>query len=79
MPSIDAMLITFDGRSAGGIAIYQLPDANALDVAKRVNDKMAELSKNFPPGLSYSVPFDTTRFVRSAIGEVRSTAACSRP
>jgi len=40
------------------MAIYQLPEANALDVANRVHSKMEELKKAFPPGLVYSVPFD---------------------
>ncbi len=62
-----------NGKPNSGLAIYQLPDANALDVAKRVNAKMAELSKAFPPGLAYSVPFDTTRFVNASINEVFMT------
>jgi len=59
-----------NGKPNSGIAIYQLPDANALDVANEVKAKMAELSKNFPPGLAYTVPFDTTRFVNASINEV---------
>jgi len=62
-----------DGRPATGIAIFQLPDANALDVAARVKAKLAELSRGFPPGMEYSVPFDTTRFVRASIREVYVT------
>ncbi len=62
-----------NGRPNSGLAIYQLPDANALDVANRVNAKMAELAKNFPPGLVYDVPFDTTRFVKASISEVYLT------
>ena len=45
-----------DGKAAGGIAIYQLPEANALDTAKRVRAKMAELAGNFPKGLAYTDP-----------------------
>jgi len=62
-----------DGRPATGIAIFQLPDANALDVATRVKAKLDELSRGFPPGMEYSVPFDTTRFVRASIREVYVT------
>src|SRR5262249_1989984 len=40
-----------DGKVAGGIAIYQLPEANALGTAKRVRAAMAELAKDFPKGL----------------------------
>lgn len=62
-----------DGHPAAGIAIFQLPDANALDVAARVKAKLAELSRGFPHGMEYSVPFDTTRFVRASIREVYVT------
>ncbi len=62
-----------NGKPNSGIAIYQLPDANALDVANEVKAKMAQLAKAFPPGLSYSVPFDTTRFVKASINEVFMT------
>src|SRR5262245_26621867 len=59
-----------NGEQGAGIAIYQLPEANALDVANRVKAKMAELSKAFPEGLAYDVPFDTTMFVKASIHEV---------
>ena len=62
-----------DGRPAAGLAIFQLPEANALDVAKRVADRMKELQPGFPPGLTWSVPFDTTKFVSAAIHEVYKT------
>ena len=61
------------GHQAAGIGIYQTPDANALDVANRVRAKMAELSKNFPPGLEFKIPFDTTKFVSASIDEVYIT------
>ena len=62
-----------NGKPAAGIAIYQLPDANALNVATAVNARMAELAKSFPQGLSYTVPFDTTKFVNASIHEVYKT------
>ena len=62
-----------NGKPAAGIAIYQLPTANALNVATLVNAKMAELAKAFPQGLTYGVPFDTTRFVKASINEVYKT------
>jgi HAE1 family hydrophobic/amphiphilic exporter-1 len=61
------------GKPGAGIAIYQSPGANALDVEQRVDAKMQELSRNFPQGLAYSVPFDTTKFVRASIHEVWMT------
>lgn len=63
----------YDGHSAGGVAIYQLPGSNSLDTAKRVRAKMDELAKNFPPGLKYEIPFDTTIFVSESISEVYKT------
>jgi hydrophobic/amphiphilic exporter-1 (mainly G- bacteria), HAE1 family len=62
-----------NGRPAGGLAIYQLPGANAMDTAQAVRTAMAEYAKSFPQGLSYSIPFDTTRFVRESINEVYHT------
>ncbi len=63
----------FNGRSAGGIAIYQLPGTNSIDLGKRVRAKVAELAKQFPPGLAYEIPFDTTVFVSESINEVYKT------
>ena len=62
-----------DGRPAAGIAISLLPDANAIEVADSVKAKMDELARNFPQGVSYVVPYDTTKFVRAAIREVYLT------
>jgi len=62
-----------DGKPSAGIAIYQLPDANALDVAKRVEERMRELEKAFPEGMTWVVPFDTTKFVASAVNDVYHT------
>ena len=67
------MTSKLNGKPNAGIAIYQLPGANALDVAKRVNAKMVELSKAFPKDLIYEVPFDTTLFVNASIKEVFMT------
>ena len=60
-------------RVAGGIAIYQLPEANALDTAARVRTKMAEIARDFPQGLEWSIPFDTTTFVKESVNEVYHT------
>ncbi|MCA0301777.1 MAG: multidrug efflux RND transporter permease subunit [Proteobacteria bacterium] len=62
-----------NNMQGAGIAIYQLPNANALDVANRVRAKMDELAKAFPKGLEYSIPFDTTMFVKASINEVFMT------
>ena len=62
-----------DGKPSGGIAIYQLPEANALDTAKVVRAAMEKYSKSFPQGLRYQVPLDTTVFVKESINEVYRT------
>jgi HAE1 family hydrophobic/amphiphilic exporter-1 len=62
-----------NGKPNAGIAIYQLPDANALQVATLVDNKMKELAKAFPKDLAYDVPFDTTLFVHASIQEVFKT------
>ncbi len=62
-----------DGQPAAGIAIFQLPEANALEVATRVRSTVERLSAAFPPGLVYDIPFDTTTFVRASIDEVYRT------
>jgi HAE1 family hydrophobic/amphiphilic exporter-1 len=62
-----------DGRAAGGVSIFQLPEANALDTAEHVRTAMNELAKDFPQGLEFSIPFDTTKFVTASINEVYHT------
>ncbi len=61
---------TLNGKPSASLAIYQLPGANALDVAEQVRAAMQELSANFPEGLDYTIPYDTTLFVSQAIDEV---------
>jgi HAE1 family hydrophobic/amphiphilic exporter-1 len=62
-----------DGKPAAGIAIYQTPDANSLKVAAVVKAKMDELSRRFPAGLHYSIPYNTTIFIQNSINEVYKT------
>lgn len=60
-------------KPAGGIAIFQLPDANALQVAQAVRDEMDQIAKNFPPDIVWDIPFDSTTFVTASINEVYQT------
>lgn len=62
-----------NGKPAGGIAIYQLPEANALETADVVEAAMERYSERFPAGLTYSIPLDTTIFVRESVNEVYHT------
>jgi multidrug efflux pump subunit AcrB len=62
-----------DGKESVGLAIFQLPDANALDTAERVRAKMDELKRDFPEGVTYEVQYDTTPYTRESIFEVFKT------
>jgi multidrug efflux pump subunit AcrB len=64
---------TLDGRPSVALSVYQLPGSNALDVAKKVKDRMRQLRKNFPPGIDYSIVYDTTPFINESIKEVFET------
>lgn len=66
-------LAKLNNKPTAAIGIYQLPGANALDVAKEVRQTVARMAKKFPPGLQYSVPFDTTIFVKASVNEVYKT------
>jgi HAE1 family hydrophobic/amphiphilic exporter-1 len=68
-----SQIFTFNGKPAAALGIYQLPEANSLQVATEVRAKMTELAKSFPPGLAYEIPFDTTVFVNASITEVYKT------
>jgi multidrug efflux pump len=63
----------YNGKAAGSLAVYLLPGANALDVAKAVKAEMATLSRDFPPGVTWTVPYDTTPFITASITDVVHT------
>lgn len=60
-------------ENAAVLAIYMLPGANAMEVAKSVKEAMEEISKNFPEGMSYEIPFDMTTYISESIHEVYKT------
>ena len=68
-----SQLFKVDGKPAGGIAVYQLPGANALDTSKGVKDLLKTLSPTFPEALTYDVSFDVTTFVKQSVTEVYHT------
>lgn len=68
-----SQLSKLNGKPAAAIGIYQLPGANALQVASEVREMVAKMAKSFPPGLKYSIPFDTTIFVKASVHEVYKT------
>ena len=62
-----------EGQPTAGIAVYQLPGSNSLDVAKGVKARMTELAETFPQGIRYQVTLDTTEVVHDSINEVMKT------
>jgi multidrug efflux pump len=62
-----------DGKPTASLAVFQLPDANALDCAQLVKDKMEELKKTFPEDVEYDMAFDTTPFIRESVNGVFHT------
>ncbi|HWZ28083.1 MAG TPA: multidrug efflux RND transporter permease subunit [Gemmatimonadales bacterium] len=62
-----------NGRPTAFDLIYMRPGANALAVREAVAKRMDELQADFPPGITYQIPFDTTPFVTASISEVVKT------
>jgi multidrug efflux pump len=63
----------FDGRPSVGLAVFQLPGTNALDVGNRIKAKMEELKADFPEGVDYKIAYDTTPFIRESVRDVVHT------
>jgi hydrophobe/amphiphile efflux-1 (HAE1) family protein len=63
----------YNGKPAAGLAIRQVPGANALDTANAIKAKLKDMSRFFPPGMKVVYPYDTTPFVKVAIEEVVKT------
>ena len=64
---------TLNGKPGVGIPIFLQTGANALDTAKGVKEKMAELKERFPKGMDFEIPYDTSSFVKASMGEVFKT------
>src|SRR5271157_1704565 len=60
--------VNFNGKPAAAMAIRQAAGANALDTANAIRAKLDEMSHFFPPGMKVVYPYDTTPFIRVAIG-----------
>jgi len=68
-----ALRSLLDNKSAVAIPLFQSPTANALQLSTDVRAKMEELSKDFPQGMTYSIVYDPTQFVRESINSVLHT------
>lgn len=62
-----------NGKPGAVIVVFQSPDANAVEVATKLEQTMQRLRKDFPQGVDYKMIYDTSRFVRSALTEVYKT------
>jgi hydrophobe/amphiphile efflux-1 (HAE1) family protein len=67
------LALRFDGKATAGIPVFLRPGANALQVKQAVLARMTELAKNFPPGVHWSIAFDTTPYITASIHEVVKT------
>ncbi|MFV8816171.1 efflux RND transporter permease subunit [Haliea sp. E17] len=59
-----------DGRPAVNLALYQMANVNALEVGAKVDEVVAALARDFPQGMEYSIGYDTTRYVSTAVNQV---------
>ena len=64
-----------NGKPSTGIGVQLTPSGNALEAAKAVRAKMESLKAYFPPGVTYSIPFDSSGFVKISITQVAVTLA----
>lgn len=62
-----------NGRNAAVMGINMLPGANAMEVADAVKEAMKEISKGFPEGITYEIPFDMTTYISQSIHHVYKT------
>ncbi|VVM74837.1 multidrug efflux RND transporter permease subunit OqxB27 [Pseudomonas fluorescens] len=68
-----ALRSLLNNQPAVAIPIFQRPGSNAIEISNEVRDKMAELKKNFPEGMDFSIVYDPTIFVRGSIEAVVHT------
>ena len=62
-----------NGGNAAVMDIRMLPGMNAMEVSESVKKAMDEISRNFPEGISYMIPFDMTEYISQSIHEVYKT------
>ncbi len=65
--------VRFSGQTAVFMGIFPLPNANAIDVIKRVRAEMAEIQRELPTGLQAQIAYDATNYINNAIKEVVKT------
>jgi HAE1 family hydrophobic/amphiphilic exporter-1 len=65
--------VKLNGKPSIAMGIFQTPGSNALAVAKGINNAIEKLSKDFPEGLEYRIPYNPTTFISVAIEEILIT------
>ncbi len=65
--------VRFSGKTAVFMGIWPLPNANSIDVIKRVRREMASIKKGLPTGMQARVAYDATDYINTAIHEVLKT------
>ena len=64
---------TYNGKPAALLAVYQLNEANGIQIREACAARLEELKAYFPEGIDYGIPFDTTSFITASIDEVAMT------
>lgn len=64
---------SYKGDSAVTLGVYSLPDANALTVVRKIREIFPDIQAQLPPGVNGRIPYDRTRYIEDAIGEVIKT------
>ena len=65
--------VRFSGQTAVFMGIWVLPNANSLDVIKRVDAEMAAIQQDLPAGMQARIAYDATNYIDNAIHEVVKT------
>jgi len=61
---------SFNGQPSAALLVFQLADANALDISRQVRDLMENVSQQFPDDMEYVIPYDTSMFVKESLSEL---------
>ncbi|MBN2640207.1 MAG: multidrug efflux RND transporter permease subunit [Victivallales bacterium] len=64
---------TVNSKPGALLAVFQLSDANGLEIAEKCKAKLEELKHSFPKGVEYGIQYDTTRFIQASVKEVVET------
>ncbi len=65
--------VRFSGQKAVFMGIWVLPNANSVDVIKRVRVELEQIKKELPSGMKAEMAYDATAYINDAIHEVVKT------